>query len=443
MKAREISASKSVKTKPSGILWIGEIPERWVVERLQWHLAEVVVKNDPVRTTNVLSLTNNRGVIPYEDKGNVGNKAKENYAEYKVAYKNTIVANSMNILIGSVGLSNYDGCVSPVYYVFKSTGENSIRFFNYVFQLSSFQKELRRYANGILEIRLRVSANDILKRKVAVPNVREQRVIAEYLDEKCAAIDAAIVEAKKGIEEYKAWKKSLIFEAVTGKRRVGVFNAETRCARDEDVGLPERSEPEGPQGAASRREAEKMKPSGIPWIGAIPEGWRVSRVKNIANIQHGQDPKTEGSIPVYGSGDGSFKTCGEYKDGPAVLLGRKGATLHIPHYIVGRYWNVDTAFDVKMLGDANLRWFYYLAICFDYKAYMSQTTLPSMTQSDYRNMTIPIPEVSEQQAIADYLDGKCAAIDAMVAEKEALIADLESYKKSLIYETVTGKREVA
>ena len=124
-----------------------------------------------------------------------------------------------------------------------------------------------------------------------------------------------------------------------------------------------------------------------------------------------------------------------------VLLGRKGATLHIPHYVVGRYWNVDTAFDVKMLGDANLRWFYYLAICFDYKAYMSQTTLPSMTQSDYRNMVVPVPNVDEQQAIADYLDEKCAAIDAMVAEKEALIADLESYKKSLIYETVTGKRE--
>ena len=144
----------------TGIEWIGTIPASWKVERLQWHLDEINEKNNPVKTTNILSLTNKLGVVPYSEKGNQGNVAKENYDEYKVAYPNTIVANSMNILIGSVGYCDYFGCVSPVYYVFKNINGN-LKYWNYVFQTQEFQKELRKYANGILEIRLRVSSNDI------------------------------------------------------------------------------------------------------------------------------------------------------------------------------------------------------------------------------------------------------------------------------------------
>lgn len=192
--------------------------------------------------------------------------------------------------------------------------------------------------------------------------------------------------------------------------------------------------------AKNAKGAKAMKPSGVEWLGDIPEGWKIGRVKNIAIIQNGQDPKTEGDIPVYGSGDSSFKTCGEFKEGPTVLLGRKGS-IETPHYVDGKYWNVDTAFDVKMLGDANIRWFYYLAICFDYKAYISQTAVPSMTQSDYRNMAIPLPKIEEQHAIAEYLDAKCGAIYAAIAEAKKGIEEYKAWKKSLIFEAVNGERE--
>ena len=89
----------------------------------------------------------------------------------------------------------------------------------------------------------------------------------------------------------------------------------------------------------------EMKDSGVRWIGKIPTKWTIAKAKNCVEIQNGSDPKTEGSIPVYGSGSMSFKTCGEYKEGPSVLIGRKGATLHIPHYISSKFWNVDTAFN--------------------------------------------------------------------------------------------------
>ena len=126
-----------------------------------------------------------------------------------------------------------------------------------------------------------------------------------------------------------------------------------------------------------------------------------------------------------------------------MLVGRKGATLHIPHYITGKYWNVDTAFDVKTKKQYTLKFYYYTACCFDYQYYISQTTLPGMTQTNYSNMTIPVPPLPEQQEIAAYLDAKTAAIDRLIAKKEQLIAEMQSCKKSLIYEVVTGKRETA
>ena len=172
------------KMKDSEIEWIGEIPEDWEIKRLQWGLSEIVKRNNPIQTESILSLTKDRGVIPYEDKGNQGNKSKTNYEDYKLAYPNTIVMNSMNVIIGSVGLSDFFGCVSPVYYVFKARENNDIRFFNYIFQTTKFQEELKKYANGILEIRLRVSSENVLKRKISFPKFEIQKRISDILDKK-------------------------------------------------------------------------------------------------------------------------------------------------------------------------------------------------------------------------------------------------------------------
>ena len=121
--------------KQSNIEWIGKIPSDWDLMRLQFCLREVNVKNNPIQTTQILSLMKDVGVLPYEEKGDVGNKSKENVSEYHLAYPNTIVLNCMNILIGSVGISNYFGCVSPVYYVFKKTNKCDLRFINYIFNI--------------------------------------------------------------------------------------------------------------------------------------------------------------------------------------------------------------------------------------------------------------------------------------------------------------------
>lgn len=119
------------------------------------------------------------------------------------------------------------------------------------------------------------------------------------------------------------------------------------------------------------------------------------------------------------------------------MIGRKGATLHIPHYIEGRYWNVDTAFDVKPQEGFSLRYYYYLACVFDYNYYISQTTLPGMTQTNYNNMKLPCPSLDEQSAIASYLDTQCAKIDEIIAQAKASIEDYKQWKASIIYEAVT------
>ena len=187
---------------------------------------------------------------------------------------------------------------------------------------------------------------------------------------------------------------------------------------------------------AIMRDEREMKDSGIEYLGIIPNNWNVASAKYFVKISNGSDPISEGDVPVYGSGKKSFRTCGEYKEGPAVLLGRKG-TIDIPQYIEGRYWNVDTAFDVKNKDGYSLRYYYYLSTCFDYKRYSTQTALPSMTQSNYNDMRITVPVYSEQNIIANYLDDRCSKIDAIIAEAKGSIEEYKELKQAVIYEAVT------
>lgn len=397
--------TRHYEMKDSGVEWIGEMPSHWNTLRLQKIYR---IKKDIAGTAGytVLSVTQH-GIKP-KNMDSKGQFALD-YSKYQLVKSGDFVMNHMDLLTGWVDISKYDGVTSPDYRVFTSIANCQNTFFKYIFQFCYMNRVFYGLGQGVADVgRWRLPADMFRKFMLPVPPLSEQTAIAAYLDKKCATIDAIIAEAKASIEEYKSWKAPVIFETVT-------------------KGLNPNAE---------------MKDSGVEWIGEIPKGWKVKAAKYCVEIHHGSNPVTEGDVPVYGSGADSFKTCGEYKEGPAVLVGRKGATLHIPHYIIGRYWNVDTAFDVKAHPDFSLKFYYYLAICFDYKFYISQTTLPGMTQTNYRNMPIPVPPLSEQASIVSYLDRKCSLIDGIILEKEELIKELEHYKRSLIFEAVTGKRRV-
>lgn len=427
------------KMKDSGIEWIGKIPQNWNIERLQFHIYEINIKNSPIQTDNVLSLTNKLGVIPYNEKGNQGNKAKENYAEYKIALPDTIVVNSMNVLIGSVGISKYFGCVSPVYYIFNTDFNTDLRFINYIMQTVQFQKELRKYANGILEIRLRVSSSDILKRPIAIPNKVTQVAISDFLDRECAKIDETISKTKFTIKEYKKLKQSVITEAVTK-------------GLNPDV---------------------KMNDSRYDFIGKIPELWEICRLKNIGTLQNGISKGGE----FFGKGYPFVNYGDVYRNYalPESVSGLVETTeAERNKYSVekGDIFFTRTSETIEEVGfscvcektilDATFSGFVIRARPFNsslvtgYAKYyfrsnhnrfylvkeMNLVTRASLGQDLLKSMPVLIPPKEEQQQISDFLDKKCAEIDSIITKNEQIISELDNYKKSIIYEYVTGKKEV-
>ena len=391
--------------KDSGIEWVGMIPKHWttIANKYVMHKEKRICEKWDGQ--DVLSLTMN-GVIIRDILNPVG-KMPTTFDGYQFAYSGELLMCLFDIDVTPrcIGRVFNDGVTSPAYSCFQLNDNADLGYFYYYYLMVDNTKELLHLAKNL---RHSFTEEQLGQLKVPLPPLQEQSAIASYLDVQCAKIDEIIAQAKASIEDYKQWKASIIYEAVT-------------------KGLDPNVE---------------MKDSGIEWVGKVPTHWLLKKAKYCVFITNGSDPKTEGNTPVYGSGADSFKTCGEYKNGPAVLIGRKGATLHIPHYIEGRYWNVDTAFDVKAKKEFSLRYYYYLACVFDYNYYISQTTLPGMTQTNYNNMKLPCPSLEEQSTIATYLDTQCAKIDELVVKKQSLIDDLESYKKSLIYEVVTGKRRV-
>lgn len=199
--------------KDSGVEWIGEIPKDWDKKRLKVVLCERNESNNPIKTDFILSLTNDRGVIPYTEKGDLGNKSKDDLTGYKLAHINDIVLNSMNVIIGSVGLSKYYGCVSPVYYMLYPRYENDcVRYYDYLFQTRELQSKLKGFGNGIMEIRMRIPMSKLNMVELPIPPYKIQHYIADYLDEKCFKIDSIIEKKQLIIEKLKQYRLSVISE---------------------------------------------------------------------------------------------------------------------------------------------------------------------------------------------------------------------------------------
>ncbi len=413
--------------KDSGIKWIGYIPQEWSLERSQWHLEEVNVSNNPIQTDRILSLTNKLGVIPYEDKGNQGNKSKENIFEYKLAYPNTIVANSMNILIGSVGLCNYFGCVSPVYYIFKAKKDENIKFLNYVFQTVGFQRELRKFANGILEIRLKVSSSDILKRFIPYPQAYEQQKIVLFLDKECEKIDELKADIQSQIDTLEQYKRSVITEAVTHGLNLDA----------------------------------PMKDSGIDYIDKIKADWKISKIGFVcAKLARGF---SEDDPALICSNNGSVmprdeqRACGKMVSEDNAMQGIRVGDIAIHgmdtwHGAIGfskirgkitRVVHVcDSTEDKRFI-------VYYLKSLAYQGVYKLISNGVRGNTSDFRSwdkvkdIYICLPNtVEEEKQICDYLDNIIESADKIIVDKKAQLDTLDDYKKSLIYEYVTGKKEV-
>ena len=391
--------------KRSGIAWIPAIPDDWSVRKGKY-LFNCVQK--PVRPDD--------GIITCFRDGEVTLRSKRRDDGFTIATKEfgyqgidvgDLVVHGMDGFAGSIGISDSRGKASPVLNNLSTTHDK--RFFMYFLRTMAYQGIFLALSTGIRVRTCDTNWGKLKELKFAFPKIKEQRKISTFLDKKIEEIDSLIVVEEAQIVKLEEYKRAVINEAVT-------------------KGLDKKA---------------SMKDSGVAWIGKIPEKWTLCRFKNVATIANGKEIETEGGeIPVYGSG-GVFK----YTDKPlftgrSLLLGRKG-TIDKPMLVSGPFWTVDTMFYTSEIRNIDEKYLYYCAmglINFDF--YKSGSVLPSMTQTELNNIVLTYPTFDEQKQIVAFLDKKCAEIEVLITVKQKKIDSLVEYKKSIIYEYVTGKREV-
>lgn len=401
--------SSKVSYKPSGIKWLGEIPQSWEIKPLQAIFNQRNEQNNNLEFQTILSLVKDVGVIPYEEKGNVGNKAKDDLQGYKIARVNDLVLNKMNAVIGSLGVSKYDGLVSPIYLVLYIENPNYlIAYYSYLFQTKSIQKFLRKFAYGIMEIRESIDYLEFKKMFLPTPPLQEQKEIAEFLDSKCEKIQNYIDKKQKLITLLQEKKQALINEVVTKGLNPNI----------------------------------EFKNSDIEYLGLIPHHWEVRRMKFMASIHNGRE-QTEiadenGIYPIYGSGGILGKSMYFIYDKPSVLLGRKG-TIDKPLFVEEPFWTIDTMFYTSISKIVLPKYFYYLCLTIDFQFYISGSAIPSMTQYDLANISFALPPLQEQKQIANFLDEKCEKINSAIEKTKRQIELIKKYKNTLINEAVCGR----
>ena len=189
------------KYKASDIPWLPIMPAHWDEKRLKSLFSKRNESYSPNESLQVLSLLKDVGIIPYSEKGNIGNKAKDEITTYNVARKGDIVMNSMNVIIGSVDITPFDGYISPAYYALYSNDGVSTEYYNYLFHLKAVQQQMRSLANGILEIRLRISSTSLFGMYYPFPPLVEQNKIVAYLDKRITLIDNCKCQRER--ESYK------------------------------------------------------------------------------------------------------------------------------------------------------------------------------------------------------------------------------------------------
>jgi len=435
------------KYKDSGVPWLGKVPEHWEVVRLGSLFRERGETNEAGQATEVLSVLRDRGVIPYSEKGNIGNKKSEDITRYKIVRPGDIVVNCMNVIIGSVGISRYEGCLSPVYYVLTPRSRrNNPQYLNACFQTKPFQRSLVRIGNGILAHRMRIPMELLKCEPLPRPPSDEQTAIVRFLDWAERRIRRVIRLRNQRIELLEEYKQALIHRAVTGQI-------------DVHTGKP----------------YPKYKDSGVEWLGDVPEHWEVCRlksrlVKNDSGVWNDQRD-ADGTIVLRSTEQtvsGGWKIQNParlrlsaeerraflLKNGDLVVTKSSGSPDHIgkTSLVTEEIERLDCAFSnfmQRLRLDRNtipkLVWYYLNApIGREQLVFQSTTTtgLGNLNATILGNCRIAIPSLSEQTAIVEFLDEQTERIDAAIAADRRAIDLLKEFRTRLIADVVTGKLDV-
>lgn len=404
--------------------WIGDLPHGWHITSLRDVLIERKELNKLRQETNILSVTNDRGVINYRDKGNIGNKASDDIERYKRVYKGDIVANSMNVIIGSVGISPEDGVLSPVYIVMRPTNDVDTRFYDYIFKAKGFQAQLKRIGYGILDHRMRIPWDNLKMQQLPKPDLKTQQKIADFLDTETAQIDNLIA------------KQERLLELLEEKRRATITHAVTR-------GL---------------NPSVELKETNFPWLGQIPEHWNVNPLfkyvrenkrsnkgmvnENVLTLSYGKIK--EKNLDNGGLMPESFETYQIVKPGDIVLrltdLQNDKTSLRVGHssfegIITSAYVDISSA-------SYKSKYLYYLLHAYDLmKVFynLGAGLRQGMKFSDLKRLPAFGVEQDEQQQIIDYLESYERKTDELKQKIQTQITLLRERRTSLISHVVTGK----
>lgn len=425
----------------SGSEWLGNIPFSWSMVLLSQVVSQVKNKNSDLSEKNLLSLS--YGKIKRKPIDTTEGLLPASFDGYNIIEANDIVLRLTDLQNDHtslrVGISTEKGIITSAYITMRPKNSKTAKFLYYLLHTFDVRKGFYGMGSGV---RQGLNYGEVKRLKIPFPAEDEQVAIANFLDNEIMRVDSIISEAKASIEEYKCWKASIIYEAVT-------------------KGLDPSVE---------------MKDSGVEWIGEIPNSWDVLKLKYvIAFIESGvsvnasQSAAEEGKIGVLKTSSVSKYSFRpeENKEVNLDELGRVSCPVRANTIIVSRmntpelvgacgyveqdYPNLflpDRLWQVHFLNSVVVKYiWYYLSSNYirNYYSSLSSGTSSSMqniSKGQFENARLLLPPPEVQRNIVEFLDKKCATLDSLAAEKESLIADLEAYKKSLIFEVVTGKRRV-
>ena len=428
------------KMKDSGIEWIGEIPEGWEVLAHKYIMHKEKSICEHYSGEDVISLTLN-GVVK-RDLENPSGKMPTTFDGYQFVDPNDLLLCLFDIDVTPrcVGLVKDYGVTSPAYSRFKIHSGFCNAYYNYLLHFIDDEKVFVHLSKNL---RSSLTESDFGAIKTIVPPKAEQQRIADYLDNRTFEIDTLLSKARSSIEEYKKLKQAVITQAVT-------------------------------KGVRGERE---MKNSGVEWIGEIPKYWNIGKLKyywisvesgvsvNAADrpidnpAQYGVLKTSSVSKFIFNPHEHKQVNNDEYSrvtcpvTADCIIVSRMNTPdlVGACGYVEKTYPNLflpDRLWQISFRNDISAKFIWYYLNNKMVRSYISSlstgtsSTMQNISQGQFGNISVCLPDSNEQKEIIAYLDTKCAEIDGLIAKKEQLVKELESYKKSLIYEVVTGKREV-
>ena len=390
------------KMKDSGIEWIGEVPERWETQKLKYYATvtsgEILSKDEYVFSGDIPVIGSN---------GKIG-------TTYKSNNHSEVITTGR---VGTIGTAQIvqDAWITDNALIIKSHSI-SRPFLTYVIPNFDFKFMLSGTAQPL------ITATKLKNQYIPVPSSDVQDKLVQYLNTQIFNLSHLISQVCSSIELYKKFKQAVITQAVT-------------------------------KGVRGERE---MKDSGVEWIGEINHRFSLIKLKYICSILDqyrkpiSADKRSQSGSVLYDyyGASGAIDKIDDYTiDDHVMLIGEDGANLRmrnlpLMYEVNGKAWINNHAHILKPTERVDFYYLFYALEELDINPYITGSAQPKLSQEKLQNIWVPLPDLEEQQEIATYIRSKCAEIDGLIAKKEQLVKELESYKKSLIYEVVTGKREV-